>query len=202
MPIWRHRHAASAPRSRRHQLRRSCASGGSAFRSRRLLSLLAIGCLFLTVGLNFGIDFRGGTLIEMQAKSGPADIGAIRDDGWPHSTSARSRCRSSATPSDVLDPLRPAAGRRRGAAGGGRQGAGGARRRATTSAASRWSGRACRASCVQTGTLGVAARDARHPDLPLVPLRVAVRGRRDHRDAARRRADHRLLRRRRSSSST
>jgi preprotein translocase subunit SecF len=35
--------------------------------------------LFLTVGLNFGIDFTGGTLIEMQAKSGHADIGAVRE---------------------------------------------------------------------------------------------------------------------------
>jgi preprotein translocase subunit SecF len=34
--------------------------------------------LFLTVGLNFGIDFKGGTLIEMQAKSGQADIAKVR----------------------------------------------------------------------------------------------------------------------------
>lgn len=34
--------------------------------------------LFLTVGLNFGIDFRGGTLIEMQAKSGKTEIASIR----------------------------------------------------------------------------------------------------------------------------
>jgi preprotein translocase subunit SecF len=40
-------------------------------------SLLVIG-LFLTVGLNFGIDFRGGTLIEMQAKNGKPEIAQIR----------------------------------------------------------------------------------------------------------------------------
>ena len=41
------------------------------------LSILAI-MLFFTHGLNFGIDFRGGTLLEVQNKSGPADIGAMR----------------------------------------------------------------------------------------------------------------------------
>lgn len=40
-------------------------------------SLLVIA-LFLTVGLNFGIDFKGGTLIEMQAKSGRPEISQIR----------------------------------------------------------------------------------------------------------------------------
>ena len=34
--------------------------------------------LAATAGLNFGIDFRGGTLIEIQTKDGPADIGALR----------------------------------------------------------------------------------------------------------------------------
>ena len=41
------------------------------------LSIVAI-TLFFTHGLNFGIDFRGGTLLEVQAKSGSADIGAMR----------------------------------------------------------------------------------------------------------------------------
>ncbi|RYE34853.1 MAG: protein translocase subunit SecF [Hyphomicrobiales bacterium] len=34
--------------------------------------------LFLMVGLNFGIDFKGGTLIEMQTKSTAVDIAQIR----------------------------------------------------------------------------------------------------------------------------
>ena len=34
--------------------------------------------LALTIGLNFGIDFKGGTLVEIQARSGKADVGAIR----------------------------------------------------------------------------------------------------------------------------
>ncbi len=42
-----------------------------------LLSIFAI-TLFFTHGLNFGIDFKGGTLLEVQAKSGTADIASMR----------------------------------------------------------------------------------------------------------------------------
>lgn len=42
-----------------------------------VLSLLVI-TLFLTFGLNFGIDFRGGTLMELQAKSGQSDVSKVR----------------------------------------------------------------------------------------------------------------------------
>ncbi|CUT15722.1 Proteinexport membrane protein SecF TC 3A511 [Bradyrhizobium sp.] len=41
------------------------------------LSILAI-VLFFTHGLNFGIDFKGGTLMEVRAKSGTADIAQMR----------------------------------------------------------------------------------------------------------------------------
>nr|WP_210278688.1 protein translocase subunit SecF [Microvirga flocculans] len=34
--------------------------------------------MLMTVGLNFGIDFKGGTLMEIQAKSGQADVAKIR----------------------------------------------------------------------------------------------------------------------------
>jgi preprotein translocase subunit SecF len=42
-----------------------------------LLSILAI-VLFFHPGLNLGIDFIGGTLLEIQTKSGPADIAKMR----------------------------------------------------------------------------------------------------------------------------
>jgi preprotein translocase subunit SecF len=42
-----------------------------------LLSIAAI-VLFFTHGLNFGIDFKGGTLLEIQSKSGTADITSLR----------------------------------------------------------------------------------------------------------------------------
>jgi preprotein translocase subunit SecF len=41
------------------------------------LSILAI-VLFFTHGLNLGIDFRGGSLLEVRAKSGTADIAGMR----------------------------------------------------------------------------------------------------------------------------
>jgi preprotein translocase subunit SecF len=41
------------------------------------LSILAI-VLYFTHGLNFGIDFRGGTLVEVQSKAGPADLSDMR----------------------------------------------------------------------------------------------------------------------------
>src|ERR1051325_2636602 len=42
-----------------------------------LLSIVAI-ILFFHPGLNLGIDFIGGTLIELQTKSGPADLAKMR----------------------------------------------------------------------------------------------------------------------------
>jgi preprotein translocase subunit SecF len=48
-----------------------------SFPASALLTIAAI-TLFFTHGLNFGIDFKGGTLMEVQDKSGTADIGAMR----------------------------------------------------------------------------------------------------------------------------
>jgi preprotein translocase SecF subunit len=44
-----------------------------------LLSVLAVAA-FLHFGMNTGIDFRGGTVMEMQAREGNADIAQIRVD--------------------------------------------------------------------------------------------------------------------------
>lgn len=42
-----------------------------------VLTIISIA-LFFSVGLNYGIDFQGGTVIEIQTKDGPANIGEIR----------------------------------------------------------------------------------------------------------------------------
>ena len=42
-----------------------------------VMSILSV-VLFLTLGMNFGIDFSGGTLIELRAKSGVADLANLR----------------------------------------------------------------------------------------------------------------------------
>lgn len=42
-----------------------------------VLLLIAISAL-TTKGLNFGIDFKGGSLLEIQSRSGPVDIGDLR----------------------------------------------------------------------------------------------------------------------------
>jgi len=42
-----------------------------------VLSILAI-TLYFTHGLNFGIDFKGGTVMEVRVKSGAADLAQMR----------------------------------------------------------------------------------------------------------------------------
>ncbi|RDI60091.1 protein translocase subunit SecF [Microvirga subterranea] len=42
-----------------------------------IISILAV-IMLSTVGLNFGIDFKGGTLMELQSKTGQVDVGAVR----------------------------------------------------------------------------------------------------------------------------
>ncbi len=42
------------------------------------LAMIASVFLFFAADLNYGIDFRGGTLIEVRNKSGPANLGQLR----------------------------------------------------------------------------------------------------------------------------
>src|ERR1700757_1901301 len=42
-----------------------------------LLTVISVGT-FLVKGLNYGIDFRGGILIEARSNEGPADLADLR----------------------------------------------------------------------------------------------------------------------------
>lgn len=42
-----------------------------------ILMVLSLG-LFFTAGLNYGVDFKGGSIIELQSKSGPVDLAEVR----------------------------------------------------------------------------------------------------------------------------
>ena len=44
-----------------------------------VLAMLRGAVLLITRGLNYGVDFKGGSLIEVQSKAGAIDIGDMRD---------------------------------------------------------------------------------------------------------------------------
>ena len=151
-----------------------------------LLSIVAI-TLFFTHGLNFGIDFKGGTLLEIQDKSGPADLAKLRATLGALSL-GDIQLQQFGGPADVLIRDRGTARRRRGPAGRGAEGARRARRQRRLPP--RRGGRTARVR----RTSGLRhdrpdGRDRRHPDLSVVPLRMAVRARRHDRQRPRYRAD-------------
>ena len=155
-----------------------------------LLSIVAI-FLFFHPGLNLGIDFRGGTLIELQTKDGPADLAKMRTTltaleprRYPVAVVRRAERRA--------DPRRAAAGRRAGAAGRRsnkvKQALGGQIEYRRIEVV----GPRVSSELLSYGTLGIIIGNRCDPDLSLVPLRVAVRARRHDRERARSRADARL----------
>jgi preprotein translocase subunit SecF len=54
------------------------AAGRSTLGLSAVLMVLWPSCLFFVQGLNFGIDFRGGTTIRTESAQ-PVDVGAYRD---------------------------------------------------------------------------------------------------------------------------
>ncbi len=43
-----------------------------------VIAMLTSLALISTKGLNYGVDFKGGTMVELQSKTGPADVAALR----------------------------------------------------------------------------------------------------------------------------
>ncbi len=148
--------------------------------------------LFFTAGMNFGIDFKGGTLVELQAKAPQADVGSLRE-------------RANGLGFGEVEVQEFGAGRevslRVELQPGGEQGQQAVVQRLRDVFSADYEfrrvevvGPRVSGELVQSGTLGIMLSLDRDPRLSLVPLRVAVRDRGDDRDAARHRADDRLLR--------
>ena len=154
-----------------------------------LLSIVAI-ILFFTHGLNFGIDFKGGTLMEVQSKSGAADIAQMRATLGGLGL-GDVQLQQFGGPADVLirvaeqpggDAAQQAAVQKvRGALGDSVE-----YRRVEVV------GPRVSSELLAYGMLGLMLAIIGDPDLSLVPVRMAVRARRHDRQRPRHRADDRL----------
>ena len=155
-----------------------------------LFVLVATIILVATVGLNFGIDFKGGVLLEVQHARARRSGDDALDPGRARSRRDLPADRRRRRPGD--DPRQGARGRRGCAAGGGRADQGRPRRQAR-----RRAGLPARRVCRPAGQPGAADEQrlggpdlaAGRAALSLVPVRVAVRHRR-HRFADPRRIGH------------
>ena len=155
-----------------------------------VLSIISV-VLFLIVGMNFGIDFSGGTLMEVQARSGTADLSYIRDLS-DHLGLGDLEVQGFGTPAD--------ASIRFGMQPGGDSAQQAAVEKVKTALGDSYDfrrievvGPRVSGELVQSGHAGRGHLDLGGAGLSVVPLRMAIRHRRDHRDHARSAADGRLL---------
>ena len=118
-----------------------------------MLSIIAV-VLFLGVGMNFGIDFAGGTQVELRAHSGKADLAELRAKAETLGLGPVEAQRIGAE-SDVTLRVQRAAGRRGRAVGGGRRSCATPSTTITSSAAVEAVGPRVSGELVQRGTLGV-----------------------------------------------
>ena len=149
---------------------RACASGSLSCHG-------AVAAAVLHRGLNYGVDFKGGSMIEVQSKTRPG-----RHARQPYASSTRSasapcRSRASAPTTDVLIRVEQQPRWRGRAAGRAQEGGRSARRRIHAAPRRGRCGPAVSSELRRTGIHRRARRPAGDHRLRLVPLRVAVRGR-------------------------
>ena len=146
--------------------------------------------LYFFHGLNFGIDFVGGTLMEVQSKSGPADLSNMRTtlNGLGLGDV---QLQQFGAPTDVLLRVAQQPG------GEQAQQAAVAKIRSALGNSVEYRrvevvGPRVSTELLAYGTLGLVLAILGNPDLSLVPVRMAVRARRHDRQRARSGADDRL----------
>ena len=123
-----------------------------------LLSIAAI-LLYFFHGLNFGIDFVGGTLMEVQTKAGPADLAKMRSTiGALHLGDFQ--LQQFGAPNDVLIRISQQPGGDAAQQDAVQKGAQARSATPSSTAASKWSGRAFRPSFCPTAPSAWCSRSA------------------------------------------